>query len=98
MWTREQEAMLVESLAEAVALHRLPVSGREADIYRLSAQLLKTRHREAADFLDAAARQFHEQASSMPRPFPKVVADGLVSDVPRLRNLLEARMNGVRSW
>jgi hypothetical protein len=98
VWTREKESELVELLADAVALQRLPVSDREADVYRLSAQLLKTRYRNAADFLDMAARQFYADAAVAPRPFPKVVADGLVSDVPRLRNLLEKRMSGVRSW
>jgi len=98
VWNRETEADLVNSLADAVAMRRLPKSGREADVYRLSAQLLKTKHRVAADFLDSAARQFHYQAHTAPRPFPEVVKDGLVRDVPRLRNLLEKRMDGVRSW
>jgi len=97
-WNRETEANLVESLVDAVAMHRSPMSDREADVYRLSAQLLKTRHRNAADFLDSAARQFYDKAQVAPRPFPTVVADGLVSDVPRLRNLLETRMSGVLSW
>lgn len=98
MWTREKEAQLVESVADAVANRRLPASDREADVYRLSAQLLKTRFSSAADFLDTAARQFYTKAAVAPRPFPKVVSDGLVSDVPRLRGLLEKRMTGVRSW
>lgn len=98
MWTREEEANLVESVVDAVARNRPPVSDREADVFRLSAQLLRTRFGNAAAFLDAAARQFYVDAAVVPRPFPKVVADGLVNDVPRLRNLLENRMNGVRSW
>lgn len=98
VWNRETEADLVNSLADAVAMRRLPKSGREADVYRLSAQLLKTRHRVAADFLDSAARQFHYQAHTVPRPFPDVVKDGPVRDMPRLRSLLEKRMDGVRSW
>jgi hypothetical protein len=98
MWTRESEANMVESLVDAVAMRRSPMSDREADIYRLSAQLLRTMHRNAADFLDSAARQFYERAGVAPRPFPRIVSDGLVSDVPRLRNLLEKRMSGVRLW
>jgi hypothetical protein len=98
MWTREKEALLVNSLAEAVAHRRVPESAREADVYRLSAQLLKTRYRAAAEFLDTSARRFYESAAVAPRPFPQVVSDGLVSDVPRLRQLLEKRMAGVRSW
>jgi hypothetical protein len=98
MWNRETEANLVESLVDAVATRRSPMSDREADVYRLSAQLLKTRYGNAADFLDSAARQFYAKAEVAPRPFPTVVSDGLVSDVPRLRNLLEKRMSGVRSW
>ena len=98
MWTREREALLVDSLADAVAHRRPPASDREADIYRLSAQLLKTRHRGAAEFLDASARRFYERMAVAPRPFPQVVSDGLVADVPRLRQLLEKRMSGVRTW
>jgi hypothetical protein len=98
MWTREKESVLVESLADAVAHLRPPASDEEADVYRLSAQLLKTRHGSAAEFLDASARQFYEQAATVPRSFPQVVSDGLVADVPRLRQLLEKRMDGVRSW
>lgn len=88
----------MESVVDAVARKRPPVSDREANVFRLSAQLLRTRFGNAATFLDAAARQFYVDAAVAPRPFPKVVADGLVNDVPRLRNLLENRMSGVRSW
>jgi hypothetical protein len=98
MWTRERESKLVEAVANAVAMHRSPASGREADVYRLSAQLLKTRYQSAAKFLDQAACQFYKKAKLTPRPFPQIVSDGLVSDVPRLRNLLEKRMSGVHSW
>lgn len=97
-WTRENEASLVESLFNAVQRRRTPRSDREADVYRLTAQLLKTRYRTAAEFLDSAARQFYFKSDVAPRPFPQVVSDGLVSEVPRLRNLLEKRMEGVRSW
>jgi len=98
MWTREREALLVDSLADAVSHHRPPTSDQEADVYRLSAQLLKTRYRAAAEFLDASSRQFYERAAVAPRPFPQVVSDGLVADVPRLRQLLEKRLAGVRTW
>lgn len=98
VWTRQTEASLVSSLANAVQRRRTPGSDREADVYRLSAQLLKTNYRMAADFLDSASRQFYFQTRAEPRPFPKTVEDGLVGDVPRLRNLLEQRLGGVRSW
>jgi hypothetical protein len=98
MWTREKEANLVESVVDAVERNRPPVSDCEADVFRLSAQLLRTRFGNAAAILDAAARQFYVDAAVVPRPFPQVVADGLVNDVPRLRHLLENRMSGVRSW
>lgn len=92
MWTRDEEATLVESVVDAVAMRRPPVSANEADVFRISAQLLKTRFPRAADFLDSTARQFYSNADITPRPFPKVVSDGLVHDVPRLRILLEKRM------
>ncbi len=98
MWTREKEANLVESVVDAVERNRPPVSDCEADVFRLSAQLLRTRFGKAAAILDAAARQFYVDAAVVPWPFPQVVADGLVNDVPRLRHLLENRMSGVRSW
>lgn len=97
-WTREKEAKLLDAVANAVTLRRPPMTDSEADVYRLTAQLLKTRYQTAAHFLDQAAHQFFKKAKATPRPFAKTVSDGLVSDVPRLRNLLERRMNGVRSW
>jgi len=98
MWTREKEAELVNSMVEAVERQRLPTSRAEADVYRLTGQLLKTRYRQAAAFLDNAASAFYSAEHISPRPYPQVVADGLVSDVARLRNLLEKRMSGVSSW
>lgn len=92
IWTRDVQAALVESLVNAVQRRRTPASDPEADVYRLSAQLLKTRYRTAADFLDSAARQFYFQNAVTPRLSPQTVADGLVTDVPRLRRLLERRM------
>jgi hypothetical protein len=98
MWTRERESKLVDVVANAVTMQRRPVSDQEADLYRFSAQLLKTNYQSAAKFLDDSAHRFYKKANVAPRPFTKVVSDGLVSDVPRLRNLLEKRMSGVRSW
>lgn len=86
MWTRDEEEDLVESVLDAVARHRPPLSGGEADVYRLSAQLRKTGFQGAADFLDSAARQFYSDAAVEPRPFPKVVSDGLVNEVPHPRS------------
>ena len=98
VWNRDTEASLVGAVIDAVAQHRAPVSDREADVYRFSAQLLRTRYRSAHDFLDGAAQQFYAESGVLPRSFPHVVADGLVSDVSRLRHLLENRMAGVRTW
>jgi len=98
VWTRASEASLVASLVDAVAQQRAPMSDREADVYRFSAQLLKSRYQHAATFLNDAARQFYEAANVLPRSFPQVLADGLVDDAARLRHLLEKRMDGVRAW
>jgi hypothetical protein len=97
-WDREREAKLVDAIVNAVTLRRVPMSRQEADVYRLTAQLLKTRYQPAAKFLDSAAQHFYRRSKVSPRPFTQVVADRLVSDVPRLRNLLEKRMTGVHSW
>lgn len=98
VWDREREAKFVDALVNAIALGRAPASRQEADVYRLSAQLLKTRYQSAAKFLDSAAQHFYSKSKVSPSPFSQVVADRLVSDVPRLRNLLEKRMTGVQSW
>lgn len=97
MWTRDEEENSVESVAQAVARNRPPLYPDEADVLRLSAQLLKSRFPGAADFLDSTARQFYSDAAVAPRPFPKVVSDGLVNDVPRLRIVLERRMSEMQS-
>ena len=98
VWNREAEARLVASLVDAVSQQRAPVTGEEADVYRFSAQLLKSRYQHAAAFLDNAARQFYAEANVQPRSFPQVLADGLVDDTARLRNLLEKRMQGISVW
>lgn len=98
VWTRESEAHLVAALVEAVAQKRAPMSGREADLYRFSAQLLQSRYKHAADFLDVAARRFYVDENVLPRSFSQVIADGLVTDASRLRNLLEKQMGGARTW
>jgi hypothetical protein len=92
VWTRASEASLVESLVDAVARQRAPVSDREADVYRFSAQLLQSHYPQAAAFLDGAARAFYARTGMPPRSFPQVLADKLVSDIARLRNLLERCM------
>ena len=86
---------MIESLVEAVARQRAPVSDREADVYRFSAQLLQSHYPQAAAFLDGAARAFYARTDVSPRSFPQVLADKLVSDTARLRNLLERCM---ASW
>lgn len=98
MWTRATEAQLVEAIADAVSARRAPISDEEADVYRLSAQLLRTNHAGAAAFLDHAADQFFQHAQVPRRSFPQIVSDGLVSNLPRLRNLFEQRLSGFRSW
>ncbi|WP_314440092.1 hypothetical protein [Massilia timonae] len=98
VWNRETEGIFVNSLVAALAMRRTPRSAREADVYRFSAQLLKTSYPIAAEFLDAASLQFHRQAHTAPRLFPELVKEGLIGDVPRLRHLLEKRMSGVSSW
>lgn len=98
VWTREREARLIDAIANSVAVCRSPATDKQADIYRLSAQLLKTKHQEAAKFLDEAAHRYYKKAKVAARPFAQVVRDGLVNEVPRVRNLLEKRMEGVHSW
>ena len=98
VWTRASEASLVASLLGAIVQQRAPASGGEADVYRFSAQLIKSRHQRAAAFLDTAAREFYAKADVLPRSFPQVLADGLVDDTARLRQLLEKGLEGVRAW
>lgn len=93
-WSRQFESDLVNRCVKAARTGRNPASPEEADIYRLSAQLLKTRYPEEARKLDNAAAAYFEVSGHKPRRFPQVVNDGLVGDVPRFRQLLENALAG----
>jgi hypothetical protein len=88
----------MKSLVDAVRTQRLPDSSQEADIFRFVAQLLRTRHPNEAEALNSAAKRYFSQHNVNPRPFPQVVSDGLVSDVPRLRHAMESRLAGIATW
>ena len=98
MSAREIESRLVKSLVQAVETNRIPDSNHEADVFRFAAQLLKTRHPNAAAALESAARCYFSQHKVLPRPFPQVVSDGLVSDIPRLRHAMENGFAGISTW
>ncbi|MEO7497250.1 MAG: hypothetical protein ABIT83_22635 [Massilia sp.] len=95
---RDTEAQLMNLLVEAARENRSPSSNREADLFRFAAQLLKSRYPHEANTLDAMAKHYFSQHKIKPRSFPQVVSDGLVSDVARLRHMLENRMAGIRAW
>lgn len=97
-WSRQFESDLVNRCLEAARRGSNAASREEADIYRLSAQLLKTRYPDEARKLDNAAVVYFGASGHKPRSFPQVVDEGLVRDVPRFRHLLENALAGVKSW
>lgn len=95
---RESEDARLGSLMDAISTGRAPSSHCEADMFRLTAQLLKTRYPAQSMTLDAAARHYFATNKVKPRPFPQMVSDGLIQDVPRFRHAIENRCAGVRTW
>lgn len=95
---REIEDARLASLVEAISTKRRPSSNSEAALFRLTAQLLKTRFPEQATTLDLAARRYFAEKGIKPRPFPQMVSDGLVRDLPRFRHAIENRCAGVKTW
>lgn len=98
MSAREKEAMLLQSLVDAVRTRRPPDSHHEADVFRFAAQLIKTRYPNESALLDSAAKRYFSESEMSPRPFTQVVSDGLVSDVPRLRHAIENGLAGIVTW
>jgi hypothetical protein len=97
-WSRQREADLVSQCLQVAGCAIAPASRDDADVCRLSAQLVKTRHPEASRNLTAAADAYFLAHGGTPRPFTEVVEAGLMTDLPRLRNLIENALAGVRSW
>lgn len=95
---RETEDSLLGSLVDAIKVARGPASHGEADMFRFAAQLLKTRYPKQAKKLDCAARLYFDANRIKPRPFPQLVTDGLVTDVPRFRHAIENRLEGIKIW
>lgn len=95
---RDSEDVRLGLLLDASASQRDPASNGEADLFRFTAQLLKTRFPVQAATLNAAACRYFAEKKIKPRPFPQVVSDGLVQDVARFRHALESRFSGVRTW
>jgi len=95
---RETEDSLLGDLVEAIKAGRNPSSHGQADLFRFTAQLLKTRYPVQARMLDSAARSYFDVHRVKSRSFPQMVSDGLVADVPRFRHLIENRLEGVKVW
>lgn len=95
---RDEEARLLRSLIDAARSNRPPACHREADLFRFSAQLIKTRYSNESEALHRAAMDYFAQHDIVPRSFPQVVADGLVVDVARLRHGMENQLAGIRTW
>jgi len=95
---REIEANLLRTLVQAARTGRCPESDQEADLFRFTAQLLKTWHPNEASRLDAAAANHFAQFNVKPRSFPQVVSDGLIVDVARFRHAMEKGLAGILKW
>lgn len=99
MWTREQENVLLQRCVTASRQAVAPTNADEADVFRLVAQLVKTRHPKEALRLDQASRKFfQEHPGAFKKSYPEVVRAGLVRDLPRFRNLLDRQLTQVRTW
>lgn len=98
MWTRQQEAEVVQRVVDALNLRKAPIDADEADVFRLSSHLIRTRFADAADVLESAAENFYTVNRTVPRPLSEVATSGLVCDVPRLRQMLENQLKGVSQW
>ena len=97
-WSRQTESDLVTRCVNAARTGSPAENRDEADIFRLVAQLLRTRYPDEACTLDAAGRAYFGASGHIPRSFPQIVEEGLVRDVARLRNLMEHACAGVKSW
>lgn len=97
-WTREREDELIDAIATAVAARRPARCAADADLYRVGAQLLATRHAEAAEYLAAEAQRFYEQAALATTSITQLAHEDRFPEPSRLRGLLEKRLEGVRSW
>ena len=95
---RETEDSRLGTLVDAIKSGRRPSSHGEADLFRFTAQLLKTRFPIQAKTLDSAAHSYFDTNRVKPRSFPQMVSDGLVSDVPRFRHAIENRLEGIKAW
>ena len=95
---RQTEAAMLGKLVDAIKAGRNPSTHGEADLFRVTAQLLKTRYPVQAKMLDSAARSYFCTNRVKPRSFPQMVSDGLVTDVPRFRHAIENRLKGIRVW
>jgi hypothetical protein len=99
MWTRESEDALVRRCVSAATKKMVPSDADEADVFRLAAQMAQTRYPGVAAALEQTSRSFFEKNTTMrPRKFPDVVKAGLVTDLPRFRNLLERQLSGIPTW
>jgi len=95
---RETEDSLLGDLVEAIKAGRKPSSHGQADLFRFTAQLLKTRYPSQAKMLDSAARSYFDTNRVKPRSFPQMVSDGMIADIPRFRHSLENRLEGIKVW
>lgn len=96
-WSRQWESDLVERCLTAVKTGSPAESREEADIYRFSAQLLKTRYPDESRQLDKTAMAYFQTWGHLPRSFPQVVDEGLIRDIARFRRLMENACAGLKS-
>ncbi|MGS0743920.1 hypothetical protein ACVBEF_19225 [Glaciimonas sp. GG7] len=99
IWTRASEDALVKRCIHAADQNKPAASADEADIFRLVAQLVKTRYPIVAAALERSTKAYFDAHQALqPRSFPEVVEAGLVRDLPRVRHLLERQLSGVHTW
>ena len=98
MLTRDSEKDLVKRCAFLAALGAVVFNDNEAAVCRLVAQLVKTRFPTEAATLNNAAQVYYTTHNVHPQSYSDVVRAGLVTDLPRFRNLIERELEGRNSW
>jgi len=65
---------------------------REANVFRVAAMIVGQRHRAEAARLMRASNEYFARRPDEQLPPAEVVRQGLISSLPRLRELLDAKL------
>ncbi len=90
MTSRVAEALLLQRCVAVAQTGSDALTADEANLFRLAAQLVRTNYPAASAVLAQSEARYTSSHSAVPRPsFAAILATGLVTDLPRLRSMLE---------